>query len=70
MKTSAKAFDCVEFQHAAGRAIAEETGGMSAEELAAYYDRLYEAMVKRQEELRRKTGWHERQQTQPRTPGE
>ena len=64
-----KRFDCVEFQHAAGRAVAEETRGMSAAELTAYYNRRYEAMVKRQEELRQRTGWYERQRPRSQTSG-
>jgi len=37
MKTKAKTFDCVEMKRRAQEKIYEETKGMSAEELVAYF---------------------------------
>ena len=56
MTRKTKGFDCVEFQHAAGAAVAKQMEGMTIEEKAAYSIRRAEEMRKRQEELRRKAG--------------
>lgn len=56
METPKKTFDCVEFQHAAGRAVAKRMEGMTIEEKVAYSVRRAEELRKQQQELRRKAG--------------
>jgi hypothetical protein len=51
-----KAFDCVEFQHRAGAAVAKRLAGMTIEEKVAYFAKGTEELRKRQQELRRKAG--------------
>ena len=52
MKRKEKAFDCVEFQHEAGAAVAKQMEGMTVAEKVAHSARLAEAMRKRQEQAR------------------
>ena len=44
-----KKFDCVEFQHQAGREIMERLRGMTIEEKAAYWKSRSDAMRKEDE---------------------
>lgn len=51
-----KRFDCVEFQHQAGAAVAKRLEGMADGEKAAYFAERTAEMRERQKELRRRAG--------------
>ena len=47
MKKKKKDFDCVEFQHEAGRRIMEKLKGLTREQELDYWNRAYEKMLRR-----------------------
>ena len=52
MRRKRKTFDCVEFQHEAGRKVAERMRAMTLEERLEYWRRETEVMRRQQAELR------------------